>query len=340
MHGSSSLSSTCGYPHVPIPSTNDGERCLRHRTSRPMKVVNPLSLALIGGFDAVLQCQNGLIRRDQALAAGFAEATIESLVRRGTWPRVLPRVYSVSGELTDPRVRIRAGWLWAGEDAVVGAQAAAFWLGLTDTPPGSIRILVPPHRRMTVQPGFVVTRAKVDPVDAVERDRITVTTPARTCLDLARLGVEDRLEAALRQRRLNQGELQTSLELGRGTRGQRRARTARASAADNPWSQPERAAHRLLRSAGITGWTGNTPVTTQDGIRYPDILFDKVKLLVEIDGRAHHSSPEAFEADRRRQNQLVLAGWTVLRFTPQQLAERPADVVALIRGTIARLQDG
>jgi tetrahydromethanopterin S-methyltransferase subunit F len=45
--------------------------------------MHPVSLALIAGLDAVVQCRNQMIRRNQALAAGVAEATIESLVSRG-----------------------------------------------------------------------------------------------------------------------------------------------------------------------------------------------------------------------------------------------------------------
>ena len=123
--------------------------------------MQPVALALIGGFDAVLHCQQGLIRRDQALAAGFAQSTIESLVARGRWARVLPRTYSISSDLDDPAVRIRAGWLWAGEDSVVSGRAAAHWHGLSESSIGVIDLVIPPSRRMSPQPGYRITRAKV-----------------------------------------------------------------------------------------------------------------------------------------------------------------------------------
>ena len=44
------------------------------------------------------------------------------------------------------------------------------------------------------------------------------------------------------------------------------------------------------------------------------------------DGFAAHSSPEAFERDRDRQNQLTALGWTILRFTPSAIVRRPRDV--------------
>jgi very-short-patch-repair endonuclease len=53
--------------------------------------------------------------------------------------------------------------------------------------------------------------------------------------------------------------------------------------------------------------------------------------VIEVDGRAHHTTPDRFERDRERQNALVAAGWTVLRFTWRDLTTRPSAVVATVR---------
>lgn len=300
--------------------------------------MDPLGLALYGGLDAVLQCQRQIIRRDQALTAGIATSTLDSLVSRGRWTRLLPRVYSVGADSSDPAVRIRAGWLWAGAAATIAGPAAAWWLGLTIDPPVTVQLTVPPSQRMSHQPGYAITRARLPDGDVVLADRVAVTSPARTCLDLARTGRPDLLDEALRLGKVNQAELDCSLHSSFGARGQSRARAARDAVRDNPWSQPERAAHKLFREAGITGWTANQPVRVKDGRRFPDIAFDDIKLMVEIDGRAHHGTQQANEADFRRQNQFVRSGWTVLRFTPAELALNPDDVVAAVRETISYLR--
>ena len=49
---------------------------------------------------------------------------------------------------------------------------------------------------------------------------------------------------------------------------------------------------------------------------------------------------ERFQRDRTRQNRLVAAGWTVLRFTWNDLRDRPNGVIAEIRAVIARLESG
>ena len=70
-------------------------------------------------------------------------------------------------------------------------------------------------------------------------------------------------------------------------------------------------------------------------VYYLDIAFPAAKLAIEIDGRAYHDDAATFENDRWRQNDVVLAGWRVLRFTWQMLTERPQIVLATIRRALA-----
>ena len=98
-----------------------------------------------------------------------------------------------------------------------------------------------------------------------------------------------------------------------------------------PWSRAEREAHRLLRAAGITGWTANFATAVGGQAYYVDIAFPGKRLVIEIDGRQHHSDQHSFEADRRRQNDLVGAGWTVLRFTWAMLVNEPEYCVECVR---------
>jgi hypothetical protein len=69
-----------------------------------------------------------------------------------------------------------------------------------------------------------------------------------------------------------------------------------------------------------------------------DAAYPDLKLAIEVDGYEFHSSPEAFQHDRTRQNGLVALGWTVLRFTWADVVKHPAMVASLIRDAIARLE--
>ena len=91
----------------------------------------------------------------------------------------------------------------------------------------------------------------------------------------------------------------------------------------------------LLRSGGITGWEANVPIRDHEGlIGVGDIVFRRAKVVIEVDGWAFHVSPAAFQRDRARQNRLVAAGWTVLRFTWRDITERPSLVIRTIRNVV------
>ncbi|MCS5496191.1 endonuclease domain-containing protein [Cnuibacter physcomitrellae] len=55
------------------------------------------------------------------------------------------------------------------------------------------------------------------------------------------------------------------------------------------------------------------------------------RLVIEIDGREHHASPDAFERDRRRDAELTALGYTVLRFSYRQVLYDWPSCLAAIR---------
>ena len=67
-----------------------------------------------------------------------------------------------------------------------------------------------------------------------------------------------------------------------------------------------------------------------------DLALPDSRLALEHDGRAVHDRADAFVSDRRRQNALVAAGWTVLRFTAEDLRRGAAPAVAQVLGLLRR----
>ena len=67
-----------------------------------------------------------------------------------------------------------------------------------------------------------------------------------------------------------------------------------------------------------------------------DFLWPDHHLIVETDGAATHATPQAFEADRRRDAELAARGYRVLRFTWRQIVYEPDSVLravaAVLRG--------
>jgi very-short-patch-repair endonuclease len=65
-----------------------------------------------------------------------------------------------------------------------------------------------------------------------------------------------------------------------------------------------------------------------------DLAWLRARVIAEADGRTPHGTPEAVFADRRRQNLLLNAGWTVLRFTWADTL-RPDYIPYTVRNAIA-----
>ena len=65
-----------------------------------------------------------------------------------------------------------------------------------------------------------------------------------------------------------------------------------------------------------------------------DLAFLAARIALEYDGRAVHERTDVFARDRRRQNELVQAGWTVLRFTAEDLRWGAARAVEVVRAAL------
>lgn len=78
----------------------------------------------------------------------------------------------------------------------------------------------------------------------------------------------------------------------------------------------------------------NAVVRVEGRRLYPDVLMQDQPLVIEVDGYAVHGGRVAFQKDRERLNLFAQAGFTVLRFTWEDLTQNPATVVTRIRRTL------
>ncbi len=63
----------------------------------------------------------------------------------------------------------------------------------------------------------------------------------------------------------------------------------------------------------------------------PDFLYRDRRLALEYDGGVHR---DQLVEDNRRQNQLINAGYRLLRFTAPDILRNPASVVSQVRGAL------
>jgi very-short-patch-repair endonuclease len=168
-------------------------------------------------------------------------------------------------------------------------------------------------------------------------DGVPVTAPARALLDLAGLISDEVLEGCLAEaharRLVAHRDLLDQLDRNPTRRGAARLRRALADdeSPARTRSVAERKLLRLLRASSLP-----SPVTNARVGRYEvDFLWQKERLIVEVDGFAWHSSRRAFERDRERDADLQLAGYRVLRVTWRQLTREPDAVVERIARALA-----
>ncbi|OLB77974.1 MAG: hypothetical protein AUI14_14585 [Actinobacteria bacterium 13_2_20CM_2_71_6] len=185
--------------------------------------------------------------------------------------------------------------------------------------------------------GVHILRERVSPYDIQLIGDVLVTSRPRAVFDCLRVLPEPRaldlLDRALQQRWITLDDLTGRVRAFTGRHGIARLVAFVAWAGAGTRSVAERLAVGLLRDNNIAGWSANAPIHDVDGelIGIGDLVFEAERIVIELDGRAFHASSDRFERDRYRQNRLIAAGWTVLRFTWRDLTRRPAYVIATIR---------
>ncbi|MCS3778521.1 endonuclease domain-containing protein [Tsukamurella ocularis] len=70
-----------------------------------------------------------------------------------------------------------------------------------------------------------------------------------------------------------------------------------------------------------------------------DLLFPQPRLVVEVDGPDHRAT-EKYEADRRRDADLMLAGFRILRLTNARIMDDLAESLSIIRTLVTATESG
>jgi hypothetical protein len=280
--------------------------------------------ANLSDIDRLLRAGDGVITRR---AHPDLADTLRYLVRRGRLRTILPGVYVDTDVPDTPMTKMRAVAAWDLGAVLIGGAAArlTFWAEApVDQISAAVRCRRQPRR------GFAFSKREI-PVELTTRvHQLRCPVPALTALDLCSIIGGEAIDAALRSRTTTVSALHEVLALTAGRPGNIDRRRLLLESRDNAWSPAEREAHRVFHAEGLTGWVGN-PLPLLGIISYLDIAFPDAKLAIEIDGRAFHGDAVAFVRDRWRQNDIVLCGWRVLRFTAEMVSRQPQVVVAVVR---------
>lgn len=190
--------------------------------------------------------------------------------------------------------------------------------------PQSVAVNVPLGRWNGTTPDVVLHRMTLA-ADHVELGRVSITTVARTCIDVARLmSLADGLaasDAALRSGLTTSGELE---EVARSTvDGRGRGRGLRVAAHANPLreSPAESASWAYFLRHGVPLPQPQVVILDRGGhfIARVDFWWEGPQVVGECDGRMKYQSPDDLYAEKRREDELRGEGLTVMRWGPRDL---------------------
>jgi very-short-patch-repair endonuclease len=285
--------------------------------------------------------QYGVFGRDQVMSVGAGRGFIQHRLRSGRWERIAHNVFRVRGAPLAWRQSLLTACLSWGEGAAISHRAAAVFVGLAGFEKEIVEVTVPQHRRGR-GPG-IVHRNMLQSVDVITRERIPVTTAARTLIDVASIAPRDRVEEALDDA-LRRGMVSIARMRWRlaevGGKGGRPGVTMMRALLDTrettgvPQSVFETRLLRTLQDAGLHPVL-QYPVRDGAGlIGVVDFAFPSERVAVEADGYRWHSARARWDHDLQRRNRMTALGWRVIHITWTALSERPQDVIDSVRRTL------
>ncbi|HXF29879.1 MAG TPA: type IV toxin-antitoxin system AbiEi family antitoxin domain-containing protein [Solirubrobacterales bacterium] len=288
--------------------------------------------------------QNGVVALEQLERLGFSRRTVQQRERSGRLHRIHQRVYSLTPGVMTERGRFMAAVLACGPDAVLSHRSAAYLWGLVDTWEEPIDVTAP-NRRGRSPEGVAAHRdGSVQPIDKTVLHGIPCTSVARTLLDFAGVEPEWRVRKAVAQaevlRILDKPRLGALLKRSRRRRGVARLRLILDTIhpqTERTRSELERLFLELCATRAVAEPEVNVWLPAADGRRYQaDFLWRDSNLIIEADSRRFHDTDSAFLADRKRRQQLELAGWRVSSCTWEEVEREPRRLALTVQGLLAQ----
>ncbi len=266
---------------------------------------------------------------------------IETRLAWGAWIELAPAVYALRSHPGTWERTLMAAVLGEPRAAVWGRSAAALH-ELEGFRPGRAEIVVP--RGSNHRSPLAVVRERRQ-YDTTTVHHLPVLTIADTFFALAAICPLWRVAGAL-DRAVDAKQvtiptlLRRYLELAAGRpRGIRAMRALLEVRCEDGFVPPQSVLEDLLYGGvldrpGMPGHVRQFVLPWSPDERVDAALVD-VAVLIEADGRRWHTRVADFERDRRRDRLAALHGYRTLRYTYEDLRDRPDDVAAEIRA-IAR----
>jgi very-short-patch-repair endonuclease len=239
---------------------------------------------------------------------------------------------------------LQAALLLGGPQSVVSHRSAAWLWGLCDEPPTEPVVTVPRNRVLRAT-GVRAVRSVVPGRAVRRRKELRCTDVIRTLLDCACVvdaaTLDDMIDRAIAARHTSIDRIVAALDRAEHRNHKGRGRLVRRLAsrgltgAPNPSVLESRMA-RIFRRARLP--VPKVEVRWGPRQRYRlDFAYPAIRLVIEVDGVVAHGRPETMRYDHRRDRELQLAGWTVMRFDWWEVTHEADRVAAEIEAMYRKL---
>lgn len=255
-------------------------------------------------------------------------------LRPPNWRRIDCGAYVWAGLALDRRVELAALLRRLPSGCVFSGQTAAGLLGFDAGAGADVEVTAPPGVSVRRRPGLAVHVARLDPADVVTHRSLPLTGPLRTCFDLGRrLPLVDAvaaLDSAIQRRVAAIEALRSYVGRQPPLRGLRAARRAAELAEAGVESPMESRLRMILVLGGLPPPRVQVELRGPHGefLARPDLLYPTARLAIEYDGAAHR---DTLVTDNRRQNRLLAAGYSLLRYTASDVYGRPDAILEDVR---------
>jgi very-short-patch-repair endonuclease len=283
--------------------------------------------------------QYGIVTREQLNDLGYSDPAIERAVASGrlhAWHR---SVFAVGHQGLGPHGLCMAAVLFRGNGALISYQSAVWLWGLEK------KLEIPVHVsvrwRGHAQDAIGLHHCPaLREEDIAETERLPVTGVPRTLLDYASEAKTLRLERAIdradRLELLDLAAVDRITDEVRGHRGRGPLLRAMVIYREKGFTRSggEKRMLAALADAGIRRPSVNNFI---EGYEL-DFYWEQERFAVELDSWEHHRGRQSFEDDRKRQEELAMAGIETIRITGTRLRREPRKVAMRIAAHLERRQ--
>jgi very-short-patch-repair endonuclease len=285
--------------------------------------------------------QYGIVSREQLIGLGYSDDAIDRAVTAGRLHRWHRKIFAVGHRGLSPHGLCMAAALFRGEGALISYQSAVWLWGME--PNLEVPVNVSVRWRGHAQDAIGLHHCPaLRAEDIASTERLPVTAVPRTLMDYASEAKWFRLERAIdKADRLDLLDIAAIDRIADEVR-RHSGRTRLLRAID------------IYRERGFTRSGGEKRMLAalaDAGVRRPlvnnfiegyelDFYWERERFAVELDSWEHHSGRRSFEEDRKRQEELAMAGIEIVRITGTRLHREPGNVAKRIASHLDRRRRG